>query len=456
MHPTDSAVPDDIAAWRASHARDGAANLREMRSRAAQAAASCGAYVRVMEPSASSSGVLAGVPFAVKDNIVVAGAPTTAGSLALDDLLLSPTASVVRTLAAAGATVVGKANMHELALGVTSDNAGYGAVSDPRHPGRSAGGSSGGSAAAIAAGSAAFSLGTDTGGSMTIPASFCGVVGMRPTHGRYAGDGVLMISQSRDTIGVMAHNVGDVQFIDGLISGDTTAGSAGTRLGVPQGAYWDQIDDAVRGAAMHALDELASHGFELVEIDLSDVQARALEHRHDLVGYEAPRALDALLQASDLSIRSVAELVGEVRSPDVRAALAGFVAAPVGERRYRAALRLRRDLRAIVKHRVLAAGVDALVYPSTPVVAVELGADRAVVNGHESPLFETITRNTETASMLGHPMITVPAVRDPDRPPVGLTIESLPGSDRDVLATAVEIERVLRAGGSRRMPEAAS
>lgn len=456
MGRIEATSDDDTAAWRASHARDAEANLQEMQARAAYAAASCGAYIRVLDPVASPTGALVGVPFAVKDNIAIAGVPVTGGSLALDALRMSPTASIVSTLVSHGATVIGKANMHELALGVTSDNAGYGPVRNPRHLDRAAGGSSGGSAAAVAAGSAAFALGTDTGGSMTIPAAFCGIVGMRPTLGRYSRDGVLTISQSRDTIGVMAHHVRDVQFVDGLITGDTSSGAAYRRLGVPRHGYWEQVDDMVRSASLRALDVLASHGFELVDVDLSGVQEQALTHRHDLVGYEAPRALDSILRRSGLGISSVAELIPEICSLDVRAALARFVTEPVSGSRYHEARQLRRDLRTTVKHRLGAAGVDVLVYPSTPVVAVELGADRAMVGERAAPLFETITRNTETASMLGHPMISIPAVHARGLLPVGLTIESLPGRDRDLLATAAAIEGVLSAEMSgARLQEAA-
>ncbi|MFJ3018501.1 amidase family protein [Streptomyces collinus] len=136
-----------------------------------------------------SRGPLAGVPFAVKDNIDLAGLPTTAGTSFLDRNLPPQSASVVSRLVDAGALAVAKTNMHVLALGVTSNNATFGPVRNPADRDRSAGGSSGGSATAVAAGSVPFALGTDTGGSVRIPAAFCGIVGFRPSTSRYPTDG---------------------------------------------------------------------------------------------------------------------------------------------------------------------------------------------------------------------------------------------------------------------------
>jgi mandelamide amidase len=163
------------------------------------------AYISVVDdavedaPDDAPEGAFA---LAVKDNIDVAGMVTTAGTPAFADRVAEADASIVATLRDAGAVVIGKTNLHELAFGVTSRNAAYGPVKNPVDARFSAGGSSGGSAATVARGDVEVALSTDTGGSVTLPASFCGVVGFRPTTGRYPADGVVRLSSSRDTIGL--------------------------------------------------------------------------------------------------------------------------------------------------------------------------------------------------------------------------------------------------------------
>ena len=203
----------------------------------------------VQSPPELADSPLLGIPFAVKDNIDVLGLPTTGGTELLRSSFPSETATVVSRITGAGAVVVGKTNLHELAFGITSNNGSFGPVRNPHDPERSAGGSSGGSAVAVALGIVPFALGTDTGGSMQIPAAHCGIVGMRPSTGRYPADGVLRLSPTRDTIGVMASTVSDVAFIDGIITGEgeLPATDLGTvRLGIPASGFFPGVDARIR------------------------------------------------------------------------------------------------------------------------------------------------------------------------------------------------------------------
>jgi len=436
---------DDIAAWVSRAVQDPQQSAQMMTQLARETTAAHATYITLIEPPAHpTAGPLCGVPFAVKDNIVVAGYPTTGGSEALSQLLVEPTASAVRALEARGAVVVGKANMHEFALGVTSENGAFGAVRNPRHCERSAGGSSGGTAAAVASGSVPFALGTDTGGSMTIPAAFCGVVGMRPTQCRYPNDGLVAISPTRDTIGVMANHVADVAMIDSLIASDGERGVPVTRLGVPWYGWWDSASREVRRTAEAALARLEACGFVLVDVDIGLLQERALACRHDIVGYEAPRSLQLFLTTAGAAAQSVEDLLPRIRSADVRAVFEQFISTPVSHARYKAAQHLRMILDGAFRAALVQVGVGTLVYPSTPVTAVELGAGHVLLDGGSAPLFETITRNTELASMLGHPMVSIPVPVADDVLPVGITVEGLPRRDRDLLATAGRVEAALR------------
>lgn len=174
-----------------------------------------------MMTNGQQQGPLHGIPIVIKDNIHVAGMPNTAGTLALKKFVPNKHAEVITRLKHAGAVILGKTNMHELAYGVTSVNKAFGTVRNAWNSSHIAGGSSGGTAVAIAKGMGVAGLGTDTGGSSRIPAALNGIVGFRPTTGRYPNEGLTMISNTRDTVGRMANSVEDIIILDKVLSGDS-------------------------------------------------------------------------------------------------------------------------------------------------------------------------------------------------------------------------------------------
>jgi aspartyl-tRNA(Asn)/glutamyl-tRNA(Gln) amidotransferase subunit A len=198
------------------------------------------AYITVCREEAlgrarqNTHGPLAGVPLAVKDIFDTAGVRTTYGSLIFADHVPKRTAAAVAKLEAAGAIVVGKTNLHEFAWGVTSRNPHWGTVANPTMPGRVAGGSSGGNAAALADHQATIALGTDTGGSIRIPAACCGVVGFKPAYGAVSRSGVFPLAPSLDTVGPMARTVADAALVDSVLTGQPCPAPrlAGFRVGV--------------------------------------------------------------------------------------------------------------------------------------------------------------------------------------------------------------------------------
>jgi aspartyl-tRNA(Asn)/glutamyl-tRNA(Gln) amidotransferase subunit A len=229
---------------------------------------------------------LLGVPLAVKDILCLAGAPTTAGSKILESFIPPYNAFAVDRLVAAGAVILGKTNTDEFAMGSSTENSAYFTTRNPWDVTRVPGGSSGGSAAAVAAGLAYGALGTDTGGSVRQPASFCGLVGLRPTYGRVSRWGVVAFASSLDQVGPFARTAADAAVILEVIAGhdprDSTSLNApvpdyeaalsgdirGLRVGVPREYFIEGIEPEVEAAVRAAIDQLAALGAELVEISL--------------------------------------------------------------------------------------------------------------------------------------------------------------------------------------------
>lgn len=403
-------------------------------------------------PHPGAARALEGVTFAVKNNILASGLAARAASPAIDAPLASRDAEIVRRLKAHGAVCVGTLNMHELALGTTSANAFFGSVTNPRDATRVAGGSSGGSAAAVAGGLVSFSLSTDTGGSSRIPAAYCGVVGLRPSTGRYPLDGLLALSPSRDTAGVMASTVAQVALVDSVITDDFAAVRLAVgelRLGIPRNGFFEALAPEVQATVELALKRLADSGVTLVE---TEVDGSHNSHRAALavVAYEAPRAILATRgiasSGGELSMAELADLadfIDEVASPDVRQVLGAFTQNPVSQRDYLQALAQREQLRAAYDRAFATADVHALVYPTVPVTAPRLGEQFVAVDGEQRAHFPTSIRNTDPGSFAGMPAVTVPIPRPAGVLPVGLGIEAPFGQDRHLLAIAAVLERVL-------------
>ncbi|MFF0630623.1 amidase family protein [Streptomyces sp. NPDC004296] len=442
-----------LVRWRELIAVDPRAAQERARDAALESATDLGAFLSVADPGSPlpqwRARGLKGMPFAVKDNIDTASLATTGGSAVLDGSLPRADAGVVRSLLDEGAWVVGKTNLHELALGVTSENGAFADVRNPYDPGRSAGGSSGGSAVAVAVGAAAFSLGTDTGGSMTIPAACCGVVGYRPTRGRYPVDGLLSISWTRDSIGVMAASVADVIAVDAAVTGRRPSRSrrrGPLHLGVPQNRLSD-LDDDVADAIVDAFSRLEGSGLiELHEVSTASLDARAFEHGFAVVAFEAPRTVEAYLSElrPPYSGLDLATLASGTRSGDVKALLDHMLADPIGRDRYRRARDARDAVQGDYRRVVSSVRLDALLYPTIPARPPMLGEGTTMTHRARTvETFPTLTRHTEAGAFAGNPSISVPAGCDRGGLPVGLTVEGLRGTDDRLLEVADMTESAL-------------
>ncbi len=394
-------------------------------------------------------GPLHGVPLAIKDNIDVAGDVTTGGTPGLAGHRPARNARVVDSLIGAGALVLGKTGLHELAFGVTSNNGWSGAVRNPYDPSRSPGGSSGGTAAAVSARLAPGGIGTDTGGSTRIPAAFCGITGFRPSLGRWPQAGIVPVSHTRDTPGPMTRGTADCLLLDGVVTGATDDGPAptlaGLRLGLPRRHFWEGLDGEVAAILAARLADLRAAGVVLVEADLEDVAALDAAAGFPIALYEVAGDLRAYLAAHGLAL-TARDLAAAAGSPDVRAILQGVTGeAAIPEAVYQAALLHHRPaLQKAYARYFRDQAVDAMILPTVPMAAPRIGEDETVeIGGVELPLFPTLTRNTSPASVAGTPGLSLPAGMTAAGLPVGIEIDGPMGGDRRLLRLGLVIETIL-------------
>ena len=396
----------------------------------------------------SFAGALHGVPIVVKDNIHVAGVPSSAGTPALKAFVPTRNAPVAEKLIRAGAIVLGKTNMHELAFGITSNNAAFGPARNAYDPSRIAGGSSGGTGNAIAARMAAAGLGSDTGGSVRIPAALNGISGLRPTLGRYSQEGVTPIAHTRDTAGPMAREVADLVLLDTIITGarDKVAPASlrGLRVGVPRAVFWKNLDPETERLATAALDRLRGAGAEVVEVDMPGLAELNGKVSFPVALYEANVDLTRYLKRYriPLDIKGLAE---RIASPDVKGLFASAIVPgakdAIPEKVYRDALATRPALQRLYAETFKTHGIAALVFPTTPLPAAPVGDDQTTkLNGADVPTFFTFIQNTDPGSNAGIPGLTVPIGRTAAGLPVGLELDGPAGSDRRLLGIGLALE----------------
>ncbi|MHB8611477.1 MAG: amidase [Candidatus Dormibacteraceae bacterium] len=349
----------------------------------------------------------AGTVVAVKDLVDVAGMVTTAGGIILPKIPAAQDAPVVQKIRAAGCVIVGKTNLHEFAYGVTSANIHYGTVRNPHDPGRVAGGSSGGSAVAVAAGMCDWAIGSDTGGSIRIPASLCGVVGFKPELGTIDLAGAVPLSWSLDTLGPMAPDVAGVMRAYSMMSGETveTSHLAAPRLAVPAG-WVTRLDEPTERAW-----RVVSQGLPQIEFVDRDRLFR--------------NGLTILLVEAATYHRRWANDFPEKYGPDVLAHIRrglGMLAVDFEEA-------MRERPRLVDAARRAMDGIDALVLPATAIVAPSVDAGDEVR--------EPLSRFTRPFNTTGQPVVALPA---PVRGlPVGMQVVGR--TNAETLRAALWLER---------------
>jgi aspartyl-tRNA(Asn)/glutamyl-tRNA(Gln) amidotransferase subunit A len=369
-------------------------------------------------------GPLHGVPIALKDLVMTRGVRTTCGSRILRDWIPDTDATVARRLADAGAVLLGKLNMHEFAYGPTGVNPHYGTSRNPWDRHRIPGGSSSGSGVAVAAGLCAGALGTDTGGSVRIPAALCGIVGLKPTYGRVSRAGVIPLAWSLDHVGPMTRTVEDAALLLQVLAGRDPAdpstpavpvpdyrpalqgGVRGLRLGVPKDLFFERLDPEVRAAVTAAARSLEGLGAVVEEIPLPKIQ-HAGPASFAIIASEAMAYHEAYL-------RTRAGEYGE----DVRARLTTgqFVLA----HQYLKAQRARQVIRADVDG--VLTRVDALLLPTTPIPAPRPDEREVTVDGVTEDARWWLIRCTRPINVTGHPALSVPCGLTAAGLPIGLQV----------------------------------
>jgi indoleacetamide hydrolase len=397
-------------------------------------------------PPGTDQGVLDGLPLIVKDNLDVAGMPTTAGSSALAGYVCQRSCTAVQRLLDAGAVVVGKANMHELSFGITSNNAAYGPVRNPYASDHIAGGSSGGTAAAIAARLVPAGLGSDTGGSLRIPAALCGVVGFRPSVGRWPSDGVVKISHTRDTVGPMALSAHECALLDAVVCGAPLQLDplplAGVRVGVPKPLFWQDLDLEMQQASQAVLNALQRAGVVLVDCDVGIDNEQCNQAGMAIAMSETLPSLHDYLASHGQPLDATA-FAARIASPDVKGIVSSLLApAPDAAAAYQHALTQQRPaLQKIYADCFALHRLDALIFPTTPRPAARIGEDdNVILNGQSVSTFFTFTRNVGPGSVAGLPGISLPMGQSRAGLPLGIALDGPAGSDRRLLALAMAMQ----------------
>ena len=361
-------------------------------------------------------GPLHGIPISLKDNICTKDIRTTAGSKILKDFIPPCDAQIVARLREAGAVILGKTNLHEFAYGVTSSNPHYGAVRNPWDPRRIPGGSSGGSAAAVAAGLGYGSMGTDTGGSIRIPASLSGVTGLKPSWGRISCAGIIPLSPALDCAGPLARTVGDVATLAGVLYSrvgrqpnllSSAARRSGKfRLGIPRQLFFDALSPEVRKA------------FDTEDAGNHIAWAEAALY-HQQQGYFPARAAE---YGDDVGSRL--EMGSKVPAVD-----------------YLRALEIQRQFFEQLHWALAEADVDAMVFPSTAIEAPLLNQETIRIGTHEYATRALLLRNNRPANLAGVPAVSVPCGFTGSGLPIGFELMAGVASEPVLLRIANIFER---------------
>jgi aspartyl-tRNA(Asn)/glutamyl-tRNA(Gln) amidotransferase subunit A len=371
-------------------------------------------------------GPLHGIPIAHKDLIWTKGVRTTSGSKLFAGFVPDSDAAVVRKLDSAGAVMLGKTGLHEIAYGVTSDNPHFGTIRNPCDPERSPGGSSGGSGVAVATGMAYMATGTDTGGSIRIPASFCGVVGLKPTYGAVDRSGIQPLGLSLDHVGPLARSVADARVTFDVMAGGSRSPSAtrpgDVRIGLPENFYFARAAGEVKDAVHRAARIAEQLGARVIQVRVPDVEALNTAGRVILLAEASALYEPYLARREDFGA-------------DVLALLDQGRMVPATD--YVNAQRLRKVL--LNEFRALFRSIDCLFVPTTPITAPRIGEKEVELDGQREDTRIATTRLVRGMNVLGFPALSIPCGKSAGLP-IGLQMIGRPFEENLLLSLGETLE----------------
>jgi len=404
-------------------------------------------------------GPLHGLPIALKDNLDTKGIRTTGGSKILAQWKPKQDAHVVENLKKAGAVVIGKTNLHEFAFGITTNNTNYGPTRNPYDLSRIPGGSSGGSAAATAAALCAGAVGTDTGGSVRIPASLCGVVGLKPTLGRVGRGGMMYLSFTRDVIGPITRTVADAAILLQSMAGPDPRdpesswnpvpeylsylkdGVRGKTFGVPKKLFFEEIHPDTQKTMDEALKVIKDLGGKLKEVEVKHMDI-ATPTGFNIVLAECIYHLESYLK--DFDPEATIEKYADQFGADVQPPIVGSKTKPVPGFVYAKSVRDDRNMM-IAGFEEAMFGTEALLLPTTPLPACKIGDDMETeLLGKKVNTFLTFIRNCDPISVAGYAAITVPAGYSSAGLPIGLQIVTRPWEEYKLVGMAHHFEQATK------------
>ena len=381
-------------------------------------------------------GPLAGVPLSVKDLILTRGMPTTAGSKTFGKKLPARAdAPVARKLRRAGAVLLGKTNLHELAMGVTTVNEHYGPARNPWDTSRVAGGSSGGSAVAVASGMGAGSVGTDTRGSIRIPAACCGITGLKPTFGLIDTEGVIPLAATLDHLGPMTRSVEDAALLLGVMVGNKRSAARwlhavddapdpGIRLGVCD-TLFEKVDAAIATPVSEALEVFRRGGWSIGE-----VQIPLLEEAHAASGIiTSAEALAFHLERLEANPEAIGPLVRSRLEKGRALTAVDYVKANMTRALFTAAWGEAFQ------------GVDCVLAPVLAALPPRIDEHNVMINGEQSNTLDAFTRLTALANMAGIPALAIPCGISADGLPVSLQLIAAQGREDILLSLGAWYQR---------------
>ncbi|MCT2537150.1 amidase [Aquibacillus koreensis] len=375
-------------------------------------------------------GKMFGIPISFKDIISTKGILTTNGSYIDRDNIPGENAPVVQQMAASDGITLGKNNLHEFAFGLTSNNPHYGAVRNPWNTNKTPGGSSGGSAAAVVANTSVVSFGTDTGASIRVPASSCGIVGLKPTRGLISTKDVTGISWTLDHVGPLTANMTDLAIVMDSLTNKTYLEQSqsdvkGLKVGIPSSYFNEKVDSESYEIFEQSIKALENLGAIIVKVDLPE-----LKENQD-VGF-----IIALSETSFLHQQNIKNKIDQYGS-DVKAIMAsatGFTATD-----YLNSLNV---IKGYTKQfEEVFKDIDVMATLTMPNTPQDIGVDEIMVNGINEDLFNYMTRNTFIFNMIGFPALSIPCGIAENGLPVGLQLAALPHREDLLMKTGFAFEK---------------